>query len=323
MVLKYLLRAVSALVAGVMILISGSTGTPKEYDVKNPSSCLLNFTVISDSHIESNNLPRLNVLARSLKDVRMNRSGNDAVVFLGDNTMNGQTLENMLFYGSVDKYLRGEKILPVVGNHDIGNGNGDYGKLQNRWYTFTNSFTDLEVDKPYYYQVIDGYYFIVIGPEMQLVSDLYMSDEQLSWLEDVLRKASGTGKPAFLFSHYPTDYLVDEEENPSGRLVDILAEYASEHDLFCFVGHTHMPMFLFWSFDEDNGYPEILLPRITDLSGSDDEPYDETGVGVEVEIYENEVLVRARDFYRSVWKYDEVDETMCEMTYTLGNTAAQ
>ena len=103
----------------------------------------------------------------------------------------------------------------------------------------------------------------------------------------------------------------------------MLAEYNKENDIFCFVGHTHMPMYLFWSFHTSDGFPETYLPRLTDLGGeSDNDPFEDTGIGLEVEVYENEVVLRARDFYRGEWKYDTYSDAMCEVTYPLKNPVA-
>ena len=43
----------------------------------------------------------------------------------------------MLFYGTASRILKDQTVVSVMGNHDIGNGEGDYGKLQNRWFTYT------------------------------------------------------------------------------------------------------------------------------------------------------------------------------------------
>ena len=317
------LRVLAVLVAGAARLTVGFN-THGNYDVREPESCKLNYAVISDTHIEGNNTTRYKVFAKCLQDVTRNRSGHDAVVFLGDNTMNGQHIENMLFHGSVNKLLRNETILPVMGNHDIGNGNGDYEKLQNRWYDYTKAMFGRELSHPYYYQVIDGCYFIVLGMEAHLVYDMMMTQEQFAWLEGVLNEAKDSGKPVFVFSHYPSDEVIDEEGNSTDRLVDMLAEYNKTNDLFYFCGHTHMPLYLFWSFHSSNGYPEIYLPRITELSGeNDNEVYKKTGDGVEVEVYSDHVLVRGRDFYRGEWRVDD-EETgeLCEKTYTLKNPIA-
>ena len=319
MVKSLFLRMIAVIISMVMLLSVGlSTGAG--YDVKDPAQCKLNFSVLSDSHIEGNNPTRYKVFAKALQDVEKNNSGNDAIVFLGDNTMNCQHIENMLFHGTASILLKNETILPVMGNHDIGNGEGDYAKLQDRWYTYTEAFFGRHLEHPYYYEVIDGFYFIVLGMEAQEVYEMMMTEAQFTWLQGVLDEAAESGKPVFVFSHYPTDDVVDEEGNYSDRLVNMLAEFNQTHDLFCFVGHTHMPLYLFWSFHNYDGYPETYLPRLTSLSGeNDNEPYDETGIGLEVEIYENEVVLRGRDFYRGEWRYDTNDECMCEVTYPLKN----
>ncbi len=313
---------IAAVVAGILLLFAG-TAPGDNYEVRNPENCAVHFTVLSDVHIESNNFARYKVFGRALKDVKKNQSGNDAVVFLGDSTMNGQFFENILFHGAVRSVLKNGNILPVVGNHDIGNGKGDYEKLQNRWYTFTEAFFGKKTEHPYYYEVIDGCYFIVLGMEAQKVYEMMMSEEQFDWLEGVLEEAAQSGKPAFVFSHYPTNDVIDENGEPTDRLTNMLAEYNKDNDVFCFVGHTHMPMYLYWSFHTGDGFPETYLPRLTDLGGeSDNEIVDNTGVGLEVEVYENEVVLRARDFYRGEWKYDTYSDAMCEVTYPLKNPVA-
>ena len=315
------LRAAAALVTAVMLLGVGICDHAA-YDVEDPQSCRLHFTVLSDVHIEGNNYTRYKVFAKSLQDVQKNASGTDAVVFLGDSTMNGQFIENLLFHGAVRSILRDRTVLPVMGNHDVGNGNGDYDKLQNRWYAFTQAFFGRQLTHPYYYDVIDGYYFIVLGMESQRVHEMVMREEQFRWLEEVLAKAADSGKPAFIFSHFPMDYAENEDGNETDRLTKMLAQYNREHDLFCFVGHTHMPLYLYWSFHTDDGFAETYLPRLTELSGDgDNTPYDQTGIGLEVELYDGEIVIRARDFYRGVWRYDTIKDTLCEVRYPLRDAA--
>ena len=319
MIKSALLRACAAIVAGVMLLFTGVVpGT--EYDVRRPEECLLNFAVLSDSHIEGNNTMRYKVFAGALRDVRRNRSGSDAVIFLGDNTMNGQHIENMLFHGTVHALLRNETILPVMGNHDIGNGEGNYDRLRQRWFDYTAAFFGRKLSTPYYSAVIDGYTFIVLGPEKQEVYDMAMSEAQFAFLGDTLAKAAESGKPVFVFAHFPTDDATDLDLEPTGRLTEMLAEYNRTHDLFCFVGHTHMPLGD-WSFHTYDGYPETYLPRLTDLGGQNDtELLERSGIGMQVEVYENEVILRGRNYYRSEWLADSPEDgTFCERTYSLKN----
>lgn len=315
MIVKSLfLRVISTLLASILLLFAGS-GATESYDVKDPENCKLNFSVLSDPHIEGNNFARFKVFANSLQNITRNASGNDAVLFLGDNTMNGQTIENIFFHGAVGILLKDQKVLPVMGNHDIGNGQGNYGTLQNRWYSFTEAFFGYSLDHPYYYEVIDGCYFIILGMDAQTVNYTIISEEQYSWLENVLALASESGKPAFVFSHYPAGYTYDENGNHTNRLVNMLAEYNKTNDLFYFCGHTHID-FSSWSFHTENGFVETYLPRLTELDGACDNVVTEvSGIGVEVELYENEVVIRSRNFFTGNWLYE--GDTPCERTYEL------
>ena len=313
-----ILRVFATLLSLVMLLTVGSGG--KDHDVKDPEACQLNFAVLSDSHIEGNNTTRYKVFARCLKDVKRNQRGEDAVVFLGDNTMNGNNTENMLFHGTVSLLLKNQKVLPVLGNHDIGNGEGDYAQLQSRWYAYTEAFFDKKLTTPYYYDVIDGYYFIVLGTEEHSSNTMEMSDDQLEWLRFTLEDADRSGKPVFVFSHHPerASYRIDPEY--AYTLTNILTAYAEDHDLFYFSGHTHRPLTRS-SFSSYYNFPEISLPRVTELTGDkDNEVYSGTGYGVEVEVYENEVVVRGRNFYTGEWATQ--GDAPLEETYTLKNPVA-
>ena len=314
-----ILRILATLLSLVMLLTAGAGGG-KDHDVKDPATCRLNFAVLSDSHIEGNNFTRYKVFARCLKDVRRNQSGLDAVVFLGDNTMNGNSTESMFFHGTVSLLLKGQKVLPVLGNHDIGNGEGDYEKLQNRWYAYTEAFFDKKLTVPYYYEVIDGYYFIILGTEEHTSNSMTLTDDQLEWLRYTLEDADRSGKPVFVFSHHPerASYRADPDYEYS--LTDILTAYAEDHDLFYFSGHTHRTLTRS-SFQTYYNFPETSLPCLTRLTGEKDNVImDETGTGVEVEVYGNEVVIRGRNFYQGEWSADG-DEPL-EATYALKNPMA-
>ena len=314
---SFFLRATAALLSAAMLLFVG-VGSHTAYDVRDPERCKLHFSVLSDAHIEGNNPTRYAVFVHALRDVRKNRSGNDAVVFLGDNTMNGQAFENLLFHGAARANLRHETVLPVLGNHDVGNGQGDYGKLQTRWYTYTQAFFGRALTRPYYADTVCGCTFIVLGTEAQSVNEIVMTDAQFAWLEGVLEESAQSGRPVFVFAHHPARAAADETNAYTGRLTDILARYSREHDLFSFVGHTHRPLQLPASFRTRDGFPETYLPCLTKLRGEkDNETYEDTGTGVEVEVYGSEVVIRGRDFYRSAWLTDEDSGSPCEVTYPL------
>ncbi len=319
MFIKSLFLKFAAAIITLVMLIPAGSGKTAEYDVREPGSCKLNFTVLSDSHIEGNNFARYQVFVRALQNVKKNKSGNDAIVFLGDNTMNGQNLENMLFHGTAALILKDQFVLSCMGNHDIGNGEGDYEELQSRWYTYTNAFFDKQLTTPYYCDVINGYYFIVLGTEAHTSNTMTLSNAQLAWLREVLEEAAVSGKPTFVFSHHPERASYREDPSYPDTLTGLLTAFAQTNDLFYFSGHTHRTL-TSSSIRCYYNFPEISLPCLTTLSGEkDNEITDRTGCGVEVEVYQNEVVIRGRNFYTGEWAAD--GNGIIEITFPLNTPA--
>ena len=258
------------------------------YAAKNPDELITSFTVLSDIHIEGNNYPTFQEYTEILKDIR-NSSDNDTLVFLGDNTMNGQDIESIFFYGALKLARPAKNLILAPGNHDYGNGNGDYEKYEKRFKRYAD-FAGCDIDNSYYYRVIDGCYFIVLSTESDSVNGIDISDEQLGWLKITLEKAAEEDKPIFVFSHHPVNYI---EYGPSDRLSDVLDDY--ENVIF-FCGHTHFSLSPY-SVSETNGVLSVNIPK---SSEHETEGY-ETGVGAVVEVYDNEVLLRFRDFDDGIW----------------------
>lgn len=249
------------------------------FSAKNPDELQLAFNAVADVHVETNNPESYSNFEKILRGVKANQSA-DATVFLGDNTMNGQLTEDFLFFGAVGAMLQDENPLITLGNHDIGNGHGNYNKFINRYIKYHNFFLKDKIEKPYYCRVINGCYMIFIASDEICVNSFYMSDEQLEWFEDTMESAGKSGKPIFIFSHHPINYL--ENENS-----DLLAGICSNYDnVFNIHGHTHLSYHTY----EVGNVVCVNLPRVT-------ETYDYgAGIGVTVEVYENEVLIRERDF---------------------------
>lgn len=290
----FLRKFISILMTLVMAIGIGAYKAP-EHTVLDEDECRLCVTVLSDVHIEGNNLPRYNSFGRILKGVNKNAFGNDAVVFLGDNTMNGQNIESLLFYGAVRR-ARLDNVITVCGNHDVGNGNGDYNELLDRFLGYNNTMLKADIDKPYYYKVVDGYYFIVLAPEDLCVSEFPFSEEQLEFLDETLSEATAEGKPAFVCAHHPWYYVDDD-------IYDEMEETLTKYEnVFFLAGHTHFPCCEGWTFSQDDGINGVNLPRCTELAGENDrEIYEGTGWGVQLEIYDSEVVGRVRNYYTGEW----------------------
>lgn len=288
------IRKVVASFLALFLLLGVSLPT-ETHDVKDAENCKMNFTVLSDAHMEGNNKPPRDRFIQTLYDVKNCETPNDALVFLGDNTMNGQNIENLFFYGLIERIQPAESIYTAMGNHDTGNGVDQYDKLASRFWSYYNAFTGNQVEAPYYYSVkLDDCYFIFMASESDAVNSPDISIEQINWLDGVLTEAENDNLPAFVFNHHPYTHLIENYT----ELLDVLVAH---HDVFYICGHTHTTKLLAFDFDYDSHY--INLPKCTDIVSSTDE-YDDAGTGIQVEIYDSQVVIRARRFYASEWLYE-------------------
>ena len=310
------LRVLALFIAVFTILFFGKSGG-EAYQLRDPENCKFHFTVLSDVHTEAINEPRSRAIVESLQRVTKCDTPNDAILFLGDCTTNAQYIENLIFHGLNEVLLRNETIIPVLGNHDAGNGEGNPAMYMNRWYRFVEAFYGLKLEHPYYYRVVNGYYFIVLGSEANTVGEGVISNAQFAWLEDTLAQAAESGKPAFVLFHFPPNCVMDENHEITNRLSEILSDYYREHDVFYLCGHYHFSLNL-GTFRLQNGYPYVNTPSLSRLSSDDPPAMDEqTGEGFEVEIYEDSVLMRGRNFRLCEWVYE--NGRPVERSYTLKN----
>lgn len=281
---QIIITVFSLVLLPLSFLISPAEG----YEAKNPDGLKTSFTVLSDIHIEGNNYQTFKEYSEILNEVKNNKN-NDTLVFLGDNTMNGQHIESVFFFGALRNTKPEKNLIIAPGNHDYANGTGNYDKMAQRFLKYAN-FAGCEIESNNYYKIIDGYYFIVLTTESDSVNGIDISDEQLTWLTGVLNEASEEDKPVFVFSHHPVNYI---EDGPHDKLSSVLDDY---EDVIFFCGHTHFALSEN-SVKEVNGVLSVNVPKSTEHAV---EGY-ETGIGAVVEVYENEVLLRFRDFDDGKW----------------------
>lgn len=300
MIKTVFLRAISVIVAVAMLaLFAPGINKSEPYDVKEPEECRLCLTVFSDVHVEGNNYPRDAVFMESMKDTAKNVHGNDAILFLGDSTMNGQNIENLIFHGVCSILLKDQKVISVPGNHDFGNGEGNFEKIQKRWYDYTEAFFGQKLTTPYYYEILNGFYFIVLANEQQNIDNMHMSQAQYEWLSRTLEKAAESGLPTFVLAHYPPGMSKPIDPDSQYDLRRMLAEYNRVNDLFYLCGHLHADP-SDYSFHTWNAFPDTYLPSLTKLT-DDGKIYEGSGFGEVVEVYPDRVVFRMRNFYNGEW----------------------
>lgn len=263
----------------------GGNGVP--YEAEKPDELITSFVAVSDIHVETNSPDVYNNFYHVLEGIKAGKN-HDAVFYLGDNVMNGQLLENFFFYAGVRAIMPAEENFVVAGNHDFGNSYGDYETLRKNYLLNNTFYLGNKLENDYYYRVLNGCYMIVLVSEDPTTQEFKMSEEQFAWLEGVLQEAKAADAPIFVFNHFPLHYLKGTENN---RLAKLLAEY----DTALYIhGHIHNDLGTD-NFGQWNGVNTINLPKITEALEY------EAGDGIVVEVYENEVLVRGRDFIKGEW----------------------
>ncbi len=279
------------LLATIMILLTMMSpafgGDGAKYQAENPDELVMSFSAVSDIHVETNNPKSFEAFYNLLEGIKAGED-NDAVFYLGDNVMNGQLLEDIFFYAGVRSVKPSDNNFVVMGNHDIGNGEGDYDNFNQNFHTFNKYVLGNDVGKGYYYRVINGCYMIVLASEDLTVNTCIMSQQQLDWLKGILDEAESKNAPIFVFNHHPLYYL---EGVPSDSLANLLSGYDK---LLYIHGHIHDHLGTD-NFKVQGGVNTINLSRSTEIV--DYEPGD----GIVVEVYEDEVLVRGRNFITGEW----------------------
>ncbi len=286
-VLIYAKQLISTIMVLLMMMSPAFGGNGAKYEAEKPEELVMSFSAVSDIHVETNNPKSYKAFYDILEGVKAGEN-HDALVFLGDNVMNGQLLENLFFYLGVRSVMPAENNFVVMGNHDIGNGQGDYDEFRSSFIANNNFFLGNGLQKPYYYKVVNGCYLIFIAPEALTVDTCIMSEEQLSWVEDILNKAKTEDAPVFVFDHHPL-YSLEGVES------DALAKLLSSYDKLLYIhGHIHEKL-TEDSFRQEGDVNTINLPRSSEVV--DYEPGD----GIVVEVYEDEILVRGRNFITGEW----------------------
>lgn len=257
------------------------------YTAENPDELVASFAAVSDVHIETNRVETFKNFKAVLEGIKGGENI-DAVVYTGDNVMNGQITENLFFYLGVRGVMPAEKNYVVMGNHDIGNGTGDYLEHRNNFITNNRLYLGNLVGEGYYYRVENGCYLIFLSLEDLTVNTSVMTQKQLDWFADVLDEAKAKDAPVVVFNHHPIDYL---EGVPSDSLINLCKGY----DKLIYVhGHIHDHLGAD-NFYERGGVDCINLPRCTETV--DYEPGD----GIVIEVYDDEFVVRGRDFIAGEW----------------------
>jgi len=297
------LRLMGLVLAGVLGLSSFSVPRAGEtFEAQDPDNLRLSISVFADLHMQGFfwsqfRLPMQNFyqLASSLRDINGAQQPVDALVLLGDNTQNGQVLEYIWLYSLLQRYNRVPNLLAVLGNHDLNLNALNYRTAINRHNFFWRSYDRTRATQAFYSREINGYTLIALageGPDCER----HISDAQLAWLAGTMENAA-PGKPIFVFvhQHMNVDFPRPEYFPRAAEVRAILEQY---DNVFVFNGHWHhwVPL----GVSQENGVHYVNIPGLHSHVN-----YDDAGEGLQIEVYDNHVALRFRNFMAGEWLDDE------------------
>ncbi len=277
---------------------------------KDAQNLKLSFVTVADPQLSNYLFERDPYVKGAGEDLKNSELKFDAVVMAGDIAENGLACE----YETVKEYFKDantDAFLMAVGNHDVRL--RSYKQVVERFTAWANDMnkeagSEFAIDKLHYTYEVNGYTFIVMGTDTAEFEESYISEEQLAWLDSSLMSATADGKPAFVILHQPlkdTHGLPDTWGSADPRkgsvgeqndeLIAIMEKYSN---VILITGHLHTGLGQY-TYQTVNGFHSINLPSlaITNKDGS----YNDAGIGFVVEVYENNVIFRARDFAKGVY----------------------
>lgn len=269
---------------------------------------ILSFPVISDIHISVENVQSHQKCKHALQDLYNISPDYDVLVVNGDMTNDGTQESYDKLTSLVEENLEKE-IFFTIGNHEFFKDDGNKAAI-NRYLHFTGT------ENVFYEKSVKGYPFIFLGSENWGPTDsptkdsAVLSVKQLTWLEETLSKYEQSTKPIFVFLHQPIPYTLTGTDIPyyeksiiqSEELTNILKKY---EQVIYFSGHTHWDLRMSGMCKQDQ-FTMVSTGSVFSTWGPDGNDYEEVvdvdgSQGLFVEVYEDKVLMKGRDFTKKQW----------------------
>ncbi len=287
-----------------------------DYSPKAPEDIKLNVALISDVHIDSRLPCGKILLGNAFVDVNSNSAETDVLVVAGDLTNYGEEQGIIDFFEILTEKSEAGLNVVAMGNHDIGHVEdlGFTNQEARDWFLkHHNEYLGTDFDKNYYSYVKDGYKFIVLCDESEDNWDEFeIYEQQVAFLDKELADGAKEGLPVFVICHEPLVGQNGQEIVHDGGCMDpessamikpVLEKYKN---VFFISGHMHEgingdlteKVMGFRNIETENGVTYVSLPSYLLLNRYG---YPWNGLGMQMEVYEDSVLFRARSYMCSYW----------------------
>lgn len=286
--------------------------------------CNMVVEMISDTHIEKNELFRQSFLRTGLRNLSLAQTGIDAVINAGDITNYADEPSLAKYYEIIKKYSPAP-FINAAGNHDIGHaGDRDVTDISREqakanFLRYNNEYMGTNHEDNYYTYEVNGYKFIVLGDicyDGGHFDAMDLGEEQMAFLDSELASATADGSPAFVVCHWPVDGMNGQETIWPGsgidlEINDIRSIMEKYNNVFYISGHMHAGIkstavderFGLATVEQNNGVTYISLPTygIVNMFG---DPV--SGTGIQMEVYDDCVIFRPRNFILNTWYTNSV-----------------
>lgn len=300
------------LIITIMYSFNGGIVAPSTADpikAKNPDDVKLVFATVADPQVSNYMFGRYQSFQEACIDLRNAETEFDAIVGVGDIAENGLLEEYQLVYNEI--YDLSDHFIMATGNHDIRL--RLYSQSVDRFSNFTNALNRNEnMTKLAYTDEVNGYKFIVMGSDRTEFEEAYISPEQLAWLDAEL--ASANGEPVFVILHQPlklthnlpttwgngTNKEAGSVGDQNDEIREILTKHAKDGNVFLITGHLHAG-FSQYSYQNLDGIHSFNVPSLAIENKDGEEGGNGSGLTYIVEVYDDEVLFRARNCRTGEW----------------------
>lgn len=274
------------------------------------------FWVISDLHSGNwDGFFQQPKIRAALTDIQETDPNTSAIITNGDNVeSNIDGCWEQLVKAINDTIGDSIPIYFTIGNHELKVGEGGtYSEQLERYFKYTNSVSANPTDSVYYAHKINGQYFIHLGSQSQTANGYAnLHPDQLAWLRGALRRADKEGARAYVFIHQPIKNTVSgtlEELNQDWNAVEQDSELREILDAYSnvlvFSGHTHINLesfqpALLGGKEKPSYFNDAAIGKMVSMTGNTFADY-EGSQGLCVEVYNDKILVRGRDFANKQW----------------------
>lgn len=312
---------IMAVIVSMMVSAGSLATAPATDDVikaADEENVQLMVEVLADTQLNAFNY-NYTYFDLAMQDYQNAETDLEGLLILGDVTENSIAYE----WDKIGEILTANEfddtLILATGNHDIRLRTME--QVKERFYGLQNKFTEVEpVGELYYSYEINGYTFLVMGSDTIEMEEADIGEEQLKWLDAEMSKATADGKPVFVILHQVlknthglpltwgngTNKTAGTVGKDSDAIYAVLNKY---ENVFLLTGHMHtgFGQYTYETLGDNGNITSVNFPGLGKNSQDGIEGY---GQGATLEVYEDQVIIRARDVANGKYYGAEYDLTV-------------